>query len=79
MCNACGNLCCGSDMFGGCGCEHCGFEECWSDDEEFDTDDDYSEPSVGECVTTQDTTPPELKAVLAEALARHAGKHAIDN
>jgi len=23
MCNACGNLCCGSDQFDGCGCEHC--------------------------------------------------------
>jgi len=28
MCNACGFLCCGSDQFGGCGCEHCGEEAC---------------------------------------------------
>ena len=28
MCNACNNLCCGSDEFGGCGCEHCGCDEC---------------------------------------------------
>lgn len=28
MCNACGNLCCGSDEFGGCGCYHCGNPEC---------------------------------------------------
>lgn len=30
MCNACGNLCCGSDEFEGCGCDHCGNSECWS-------------------------------------------------
>lgn len=28
MCNACGFLCCGSDEFGGCGCEHCGEPDC---------------------------------------------------
>lgn len=28
MCNACGFLCCGSDEFGGCGCEHCGHPDC---------------------------------------------------
>lgn len=28
MCNACGNLCCGSDEFGGCGCTSCGEPEC---------------------------------------------------
>lgn len=28
MCNACGFLCCGSDQFGGCGCEHCRDEAC---------------------------------------------------
>jgi hypothetical protein len=28
MCNACGFLCCASDEFGGCGCEHCGEPEC---------------------------------------------------
>lgn len=28
MCNACGNLCCGSDEFGGC--DHCDCPECWS-------------------------------------------------
>lgn len=29
MCNACHNMCCGSDMFGGCGCDHCDEPECW--------------------------------------------------
>ena len=36
MCNACLNMCCGSDMFGGCGCEHCDNPECWpGDDDDF--------------------------------------------
>lgn len=34
MCNACGNLCCGSDEFGRCGCDACEEPACWSDDEE---------------------------------------------
>lgn len=44
MCNACGNVCCGSDAFEGCGCDGCECEECWSDDSDFDVDgpdDDY--------------------------------------
>lgn len=43
MCNACGNVCCGSDEFGGCGCDGCDEPECWSDDSDFDEDygDDY--------------------------------------
>lgn len=32
MCNACGNVCCGSDEFGGCGCDDCEEPDCWSDD-----------------------------------------------
>lgn len=32
MCCSCGNLCCGSDQFGGCGCDHCEDPDCWSDD-----------------------------------------------
>lgn len=28
MCNACGFLCCASDVFSGCGCDHCGEEAC---------------------------------------------------
>lgn len=69
MCNACGNVCCGSDMFGGCGCDGCDCEECRSDDEDFDSDnDDYSEH---DCVTLQDRTPLELKAILAKAMARN--------
>lgn len=32
MCNACGNVCCGSDEFGGCGCDGCEEPECWLDD-----------------------------------------------
>lgn len=30
MCNACGNLCCGSDEFEGCGCDHCDEPDCHS-------------------------------------------------
>jgi hypothetical protein len=42
MCNACGNVCCGSDQFEKCGCDGCECDECWSDDNEFDgPDDDY--------------------------------------
>ena len=32
MCNACGNLCCGSDEFGGCGCDGCPEPKCWDGD-----------------------------------------------
>lgn len=28
MCNACGFLCCGSDKFEQCGCNHCPHPEC---------------------------------------------------
>jgi len=36
MCNACGNVCCGSDAFGGCGCEGCDEPACWGyDDDDF--------------------------------------------
>lgn len=28
MCNACGNLCCGSDEFEGCGCDGCPVTDC---------------------------------------------------
>ena len=40
MCNACGNICCCSDEFGGCGCEGCDEAECWSDfeDDYYDSD-----------------------------------------
>lgn len=31
MCNACGFLCCGSDEFSGCGCDHCEEPECHSE------------------------------------------------
>lgn len=41
MCNACGNVCCGSDMFGGCGCDGCEEPECWSDDSDSDEDGDF--------------------------------------
>jgi len=41
MCNACGNWCCGSDMFAGCGCDGCDEPECWSDDDDLPDDDDY--------------------------------------
>lgn len=46
MCNACGFYCCGSDEFGGCGCEHCPDSACWPDDEdEWHDDDDQYEGS----------------------------------
>lgn len=31
MCNACGFLCCGSDQFSGCGCDHCDEPDCHSE------------------------------------------------
>lgn len=31
MCNACGFLCCGSDEFSGCGCDHCDEPDCHSE------------------------------------------------
>lgn len=42
MCNACGNVCCGSDEFGGCGCDGCDCPECWS--EEIDERGEEDEP-----------------------------------
>lgn len=45
MCNACGNVCCGSDMFGRCGCDGCDEPECWTYYEDEDDDgDDYDYP-----------------------------------
>ena len=44
MCNACNNICCGSDEFGGCGCEFCEEPECWPEDPEDDDDEDYYVP-----------------------------------
>ncbi len=41
MCNACGNVCCGSDEFGGCGCDGCDEPDCWSNDEDDYEDDDF--------------------------------------
>ncbi len=45
MCNACGFYCCASDVFGGCGCEHCPCPECWPDepDEEYEEYEDVAE------------------------------------
>jgi hypothetical protein len=40
MCNACHNMCCGSDQFEGCGCDFCDEPDCWQDDEDFFDDDD---------------------------------------
>lgn len=39
MCNACGNVCCGSDMFGKCGCDGCPVSDCWDDDLDEEDDD----------------------------------------
>lgn len=41
MCNACGFLCCASDVFARCGCD-CDNPECWDIDE-----DEYDEPDQG--------------------------------
>jgi len=63
MCNACGNVCCGSDEFGGCGCDGCDEPDCWSDDD-FDFDDDdfgmdcaCARPSSFQCVQIIEATP----------------------
>lgn len=44
MCNACHNVCCGSGMLGGCGCDGCDCPECWSDDDDHDDDMFLCEP-----------------------------------
>lgn len=41
MCNACGFLCCGSDKFGGCGCDGCFEPECWTEADEDEGPDEY--------------------------------------
>ena len=43
MCNACHNVCCGSDLFGGCGCDGCDDPDCWSDEELDDEIDAFTE------------------------------------
>ena len=48
MCNACGNVCCGSDEFGGCGCDGCDEPDCWSDDDDFYEGDEDYDPGVHE-------------------------------
>ena len=55
MCNACGNVCCGADMFGGCGCDGCDCEECW-DDDEFE-DDDAADDMCAACHGTGTVNP----------------------
>lgn len=62
MCNACGNVCCGSDEFYGCGCDGCDNPDCWSDDDDFDEDDDYDfcgcrKPSAFQCVEIARSAP----------------------
>lgn len=42
MCNACHNVCCGSDMFSGCGCNECDCEDCWDEDESEDDDAEFA-------------------------------------
>lgn len=41
MCNACGFLCCGSDLFSRCGCNGCDEFDCWDDDAEDDDEIEY--------------------------------------
>jgi hypothetical protein len=61
MCNACGFFCCASDVFEGCGCDHCYCSECWSDDPDDDRDEEDYECRV---VDVGD----ELHQILGEAL-----------
>lgn len=45
MCNACGNYCCGSDVFDRCGCDGCREPDCWSDEaDDIDFGDDMGGP-----------------------------------
>lgn len=53
MCNACGNLCCGSDEFKGCGCYHCGHPDC-ADTKCWACGDDYCD---GDCQQDEDDLP----------------------
>ena len=46
MCNACGNVCCGSDMFGGCGCDYCENPQCWDDELEDECDHEEYEADI---------------------------------
>jgi len=71
MCNACGNVCCGSDQFGGCGCDGCDCEECWSDEPEDDGEDYRDFDDDEEVGMRSNNVPPDLQAVLADALAKH--------
>lgn len=48
MCNACGFYCCASDVFSGCGCDHCDCPECWTDDDEFFGDDESFDDEIGD-------------------------------
>ncbi len=43
MCNACGFVCCASDVFSGCGCDGCDCEDCWSDDDADGPDCDHED------------------------------------
>jgi len=47
MCNACNNVCCGSDEFGGCGCDGCDDPDCWSEDNDFEDGGDDSDMPEG--------------------------------
>lgn len=49
MCNACGFMCCGSDEFEKCGCEHCECPDCWPDeDEDLEHDDLFEDQEDAE-------------------------------
>lgn len=68
MCNACVNQCCGSDMFGGCGCHGCDCEDCWSDDDGPDCDHEDYEADIltglatcGKCNHRWMQTPAEIE------------------
>lgn len=52
MCNACGFRCCASDMFAGCGCDHCANSDCWDLDE-----DDESFDDCGDCDFSPSSAP----------------------
>jgi hypothetical protein len=55
MCNACLNVCCGSDRFEKCGCDGCHCEACWSDEPEDMDEDEFYECANPPLENTGDT------------------------
>lgn len=78
MCNACGFLCCASDCFEGCGCDHCSNPACWPqcdncgepgcDGECGGPDEDYGRDCAPRVVNHQNNP---LSAILRDALSKN--------